>query len=221
LDRAENALRRTKNIFERGLKGWCRPGESVEARGGAPQQLRMATVFGSNRAAPKNGRRRLHRAALPGGSKYFHSMKNKSSVWCVIALTIGVLVAGLGYAEEAYTQTTQTKVILKTSVDTAGQPMVYPTNGTPEITGLLVEIPVGAQTGWHLHPSPCVAYVLQGEVTVEIENGVKPRFQAGDSFAEVRNLKHCGYNTGLVPLKILLFAIGTQGTPVSKAVSAK
>ena len=148
-------------------------------------------------------------------------MKNKSSVWCVIALTIGLLVACLGYAEEAYTQTTQIKVILKTSVDTAGQPIVYPTNGTPEITGLLVEIPVGAQTGWHLHPSPCVAYILQGEVTVAIENGVTNRFKAGDSFAEVRNLKHCGYNTGSVPLKILLFAIGTQGTPVSKAVSAK
>jgi quercetin dioxygenase-like cupin family protein len=148
-------------------------------------------------------------------------MKNKSSVLWVCALTIGMLAAGLGYAEEAYTRTTQAKVILKTSADTAGQPIAYPTNGTPEITGVLVELPVGGQTGWHTHPSPCVAYVLQGEVTVEIETGGKNCFKAGDAFAEVRNLKHCGFNTGPVPVKILLFALGTQGTPVSKPVSTK
>jgi len=59
------------------------------------------------------------------------------------------------------------------------------------------------------------------EIAVEIETGVKNSFKAGDSFAEVRNLKHCGYNTGSVPVKILLFAIGTKGTPVSMASSAK
>jgi quercetin dioxygenase-like cupin family protein len=148
-------------------------------------------------------------------------MKTKSSVLCTFALAVGILVACWGHAEEAYTKATQVNTILKTSVDTAGQQIVYPTNGTPEVTGMLVEIPVGAQTGWHIHQSPCVAYIMQGEITVEIETGVKNSFKAGDSFAEVRNLKHCGYNTGSVPVKIILFAIGTKGTPVSMASSAK
>ena len=35
------------------------------------------------------------------------------------------------------------------------------------------------------------------------------------AFAEVVNLNHNGTNTGSVPAKIILFAIGTQGTPVA------
>jgi quercetin dioxygenase-like cupin family protein len=121
--------------------------------------------------------------------------------------------------EDGYSKSVRANTILKTSADSAGQPIEYPNSGTPEISGLLVEIPVGQNTGWHIHPSQCIGYVLQGEIAVEIENGSRRTFKAGDSFAEVKNLKHCGYNTGSTPAKILLFAIGTKGTPVSKAAS--
>ncbi len=145
-------------------------------------------------------------------------MHNRSSVLRIGILITGLFVVGLCSGAEAYASNTQVRTVLKTSVDVAGQAIRYPTNGIPEISGVLVEIPVGAQTGWHLHPSPCVAYVLQGEITVEVETGAKNSFKAGDSFAEVRNLKHCGYNTGTVPVKIILFAIGTQGAPISTLV---
>ena len=143
-------------------------------------------------------------------------MNNNSFILRSVVLAVGLLAVGLCAGGEAYTTTTQVRTVLKTSVDVAGQAINYPTNGVPEITGVLVEIPVGAQTGWHRHPSPCVAYVLQGEITVEVETGARNSFKAGDSFAEVRNLKHCGYNTGTVPVRILLFAIGTQGAPISQ-----
>ena len=146
-------------------------------------------------------------------------MKYPKGTFYSLAFAASLVVASVCFGEEAYTKTTHTTTILKTTVDTAGQKIEYPKNGTAELTGVLVEIPAGAQTGWHVHESPCVAYVLEGEIAVELETGVTNHFKAGDSFAEVRNLKHCGYNTGKTPVKILLFAIGVEGTPVSKATS--
>jgi quercetin dioxygenase-like cupin family protein len=121
-----------------------------------------------------------------------------------------------GFAEQEYAPVVSVKPLLKSSSDAAGQPIVYPHSGTAEITGVQVEIPVGQKTGWHIHPSPCVAYVLEGEVMVEIENGTKVNYKAGDSFAEVVNLRHCGHNTGSIPAKILMFVIGERGVPISK-----
>lgn len=121
--------------------------------------------------------------------------------------------------EEAYPKAVVVTKLMKTGTDAAGQVIEYPKAGTPELQGLLVEIPVGASTGWHVHPSPCIAHVLQGEVTVDLADGRKNSFVAGDTFAEVVKLGHCGRNTGKVPVKIMLFVIGTQGTAVSAPVA--
>src|SRR5512132_2529923 len=43
--------------------------------------------------------------------------------------------------------------ILKTTNSWDDKPIVYP-EGKAEITGLLVEIGPGGETGWHLHPIP-------------------------------------------------------------------
>lgn len=128
-------------------------------------------------------------------------------------------VAGVR-AEEGYTAAVHVSTLLKTTKDSAGQTLHYPTETAAEITGVLVELPVGQKTGWHVHPNPCVAYILEGEVTVEVENGTKRMLQAGEAFTEVVGLRHCGYNTGTVPTKILLFALGTEGAPISKSTAA-
>lgn len=117
--------------------------------------------------------------------------------------------------EQVYQAAVQSQVLLRTETDSAGQKIVYPA-GNAEITGVFVTIPVGAQTGWHIHPSPCVAYVLEGEVTVQLEDGRKNLVRAGQAFAEVFNLKHNGTNTGKIPAKLVLFALGTKGAPVSE-----
>ncbi len=125
------------------------------------------------------------------------------------------IAASCGAAGDVYEASVKIQTLLKTSVDSAGQKIKYPSEGTPEVTGLLVEVPVGQNTGWHLHPNPCVAYIMQGEITVNYESGEGKRFVAGESFAEVVNLKHCGVNTGSVPVKILFFSIGEKGAPIS------
>ena len=123
---------------------------------------------------------------------------------------------GICRADEGYATAIKVETILKTSTDVAGKPIEYPKTGKPEVSGVMVEIPVGQSTGWHFHPNPCVAYLIQGQITVEDAMGTKRQFKAGDSFAELVNVNHCGYNTGDQPVKIVMFVIGEVGIPISQ-----
>lgn len=139
----------------------------------------------------------------------------------MVAACLVFLATGICSADEAYTASIKVQTLLRTSTDVAGQPIKYPEGEVPEVSTLLVEVPAGQNTGWHFHPHPCAAYILEGEVTVETDAGEKRRFVAGESFAEVVKLRHCGYNTGTTPVKILLFVIGKKGIPVSQKLEAQ
>jgi quercetin dioxygenase-like cupin family protein len=129
---------------------------------------------------------------------------------------IALLLPLVAAAEEGYTRSVQVRTLLKTETDAAGQPIQYAIGGRPEFTTVLVEIAPGEETGWHVHPNPCVAYIVEGEVVVETKGRGVRSFKAGESFAEVVNLPHCGRNTSAKPVKILLVVAGQQGTPVSR-----
>jgi len=118
-------------------------------------------------------------------------------------------------AADAYRNEITTQTILKTQTDSAGHKIAYPSAGTPEVSGVVVQIPVGKQTGWHIHTVPCFAYVLEGEVTVEWEDGSQHTIKAGEAFAEVVNLKHNGSNRGTVPAKLVMFVVGSKDTPIA------
>jgi quercetin dioxygenase-like cupin family protein len=117
-------------------------------------------------------------------------------------------------AEQVYHKEILVTPLLKTQTDSAGQPIAYPTL-PPEVSAVIVDFPVGKETGWHIHPSPCFAYVLEGEITVEFENGTKKVVKAGEAFAEVVNLRHNGSNRGSVPAKLVMFVAGSKDTPIS------
>lgn len=104
--------------------------------------------------------------------------------------------------------------VLKTTTSWNGEPIVYP-QGTAEVTGLVVEIAPGGETGWHLHPVPSFALMLQGTLEVRTRDGRVKRVHAGDAFAEVRNTWHNGRNVGTVPVKLVVFYAGAVGKPVS------
>lgn len=104
--------------------------------------------------------------------------------------------------------------ILKTQTTWDGAPIVYP-EGQAEVTGMLVEIAVGAQTGWHLHPVPSFAVVVEGELEVHLKNGMVKKLKAGDGLAEVVNTLHNGHNVGTVPVKLFVFYTGAVGSQLS------
>lgn len=100
--------------------------------------------------------------------------------------------------------------LVKTTTSWDGAPLAYPT-GTPEVTGVMIEIAPGAETGWHLHPVPCFAMMLQGTLDVALKDGRVNHLKPGDAFAEVVNTWHNGRNVGSDPAKLIVFYAGAQG----------
>jgi quercetin dioxygenase-like cupin family protein len=101
----------------------------------------------------------------------------------------------------------QSQENLSTTKTWDGTPIHYP-SGTSKVTGAIHTIPPGVETGWHLHPVPCFAFVLEGELVIELKDGRTKNLKAGDTLAEVIGTLHNGKNTGKVPLKIAIFYIG-------------
>lgn len=138
----------------------------------------------------------------------------KALVFCLLA------AAAAASADDGYRpQITVTK-ILQTTETSAGQTIVYPKVENPEVTAVLVEIPPGAETGWHKHPFPAYGYVLAGGLEVETEGGKSQRYKAGDAIAEMVNLLHNGKNTGTESVKLVMFVTGAKGLPFTVRPSA-
>lgn len=110
-----------------------------------------------------------------------------------------------------YAQSISIKPLLKTSTDSLGTPIVYPTNAPAEISAFLIEIAPGEKTNWHYHPIPCLGYVLEGAVQIELEDGSTKTYRAGEAIVEVINRPHNGSNPGDQPTRLVFFALGSTG----------
>jgi quercetin dioxygenase-like cupin family protein len=89
-------------------------------------------------------------------------------------------------------------------------PIAYP-EGQAQITGLMIEIAPGADTGWHQHPAPSFGVITQGTLEVTLRDGRVKRLQTGDALIEVVNTDHIGRNVGDVPVKLIVFYAGAVG----------
>ena len=74
-----------------------------------------------------------------------------------------------------------------------------------------IEIAPGAETGWHRHPVPSFAVILQGTLEVKLKDGRVKRLQAGEALIEVVNTDHIGRNICDIPVKLVLFFAGVVG----------
>jgi quercetin dioxygenase-like cupin family protein len=141
-----------------------------------------------------------------------------------IASCFGVAALALAcqttvFAREAPTPV-QASVVLKTESSWDGKSIVYP-EGKAQVTGLIVEVAPGAETGWHTHPVASFAYILEGELEVRLKNGATKQLKAGDALAEVVNTLHNGRNLGLTPVKLIVFYIGAVGQALTVTEHAK
>ena len=109
--------------------------------------------------------------------------------------------------------------VLTSSVASNGQPLSYLQTAQPEVTVLVVRVPPGGSTGWHQHPVPVYAYMLEGVLNVEIKGGRTYVFKKGDAIIEVMNTLHNGYNSGSEPASLVAFYTGAVG--VANVVKGK
>lgn len=99
--------------------------------------------------------------------------------------------------------------LIKTTTTWDGKPISYPTHEKAQVTALMIEIPVNGETGWHRHPVPSFAMIVQGTLDVMLRDGRVNHLKAGDPLVEVVDTAHNGRNTGDVPVKIMVFYTGT------------
>jgi quercetin dioxygenase-like cupin family protein len=71
-----------------------------------------------------------------------------------------------------------------------------------EIVQVLTEIPVGVESGWHVHPGEEVGYILAGTVEMKIDGAPTLLLHAGDPFlmppGQAHNALDVGPGTGMM-----------------------
>ena len=110
-------------------------------------------------------------------------------------------------------QATISMVSRDTETD-AGEPIRYLSTPNPEVTSMILSLPPGGKTDWMTHPVPGYVYVLEGQLTVEFEDGSRVTFKAGKGFMQARTKWHRGLNEGKQTMRFLAVFYGEKGTPV-------
>jgi quercetin dioxygenase-like cupin family protein len=87
--------------------------------------------------------------------------------------------------------------------------------GQPQITILRISIPPNTALDWHEHPMISAAYVVSGQITLEIRATRKRKtIYAGQALAESVATVHRGYTTNQ-PVELVVFYAGAVGLPLS------
>ena len=102
----------------------------------------------------------VNTSAGPSGVKARHLTQRLTVVTLLMAsLTTAALARDEGYYS--------VQELLVTGKTVVGENIQYPTTGAPKITVALVTVAPGAPAAFHRHPVPLVAYILEGELTVD------------------------------------------------------
>jgi quercetin dioxygenase-like cupin family protein len=134
----------------------------------------------------------------------------------VVAIVVGVFVVAGGAQAQAPIE--KEKDVTATNLVTSLGGFRGATTVPVVITGQVVEIKPGGQTGRQRHTVPSYIYVLEGDLVTNSfggpvgVNGVQYH-TAGQSYMDAPNVWHNHSNTGQAPVKYLLLFLSTPGAP--------
>lgn len=91
---------------------------------------------------------------------------------------------------------------------------------TPGREGVVArgEFNAGAAVPKHTHPGEEMAYILEGQVTLEIEGKPPATLKAGDVFFVPAGQVHAAKNAGTTPAKVLSTYVVEKGKPLATPV---
>ena len=134
--------------------------------------------------------------------------------YCLISVLVPLLWATSAPAGAADYQGGVSAIVLKkTTLTGNGQKIIYPATDKAEVTAMLVDVAPGAETGWHSHPIPVYAYVVAGNLDVELVGGQNITYHAGDVIIEIHNALHNGKNRSPEKVRLVVFYTGIEGVP--------
>ena len=125
-------------------------------------------------------------------------------------LLISFIVLGFVGSTTAQ-QAPKVSPVVKATATETGQKLQYPQTDKPEIESVLIEIAPGGESGRHMHPVPTYVYVVEGTLTVEMDDGSPREYAAGSGFLESVNTWHNGKNLGQAPVKALVVFVSEEG----------
>ena len=79
--------------------------------------------------------------------------------------------------------------------------------GNQEVRVVRATIDPKTAAGWHTHPTPVYVYVVEGELTMEVEGKDKKKYRAGEATAEPLNARMRVLNEGDTPAELVVFQI--------------
>lgn len=132
----------------------------------------------------------------------------------VIASGLLALLSSMGALALEETPAVKVTPLIKTTSSWTGKPIAYP-DGQAEITAMVIEIAPGAETGWHAHPVPSFAMVLEGTLEVTLKDGQTKRMASGEALVEVIDTLHNGRNVGKGTVRLVVFYAGAVGVPLT------
>lgn len=140
------------------------------------------------------------------------------SLRAALATTLSLFPFLLALPAHALDTSSTIKVtpLLKTASSWDGQQIVYP-EGQGEVTALVIELAANGETGWHEHPVPSFAYILEGDLEITRRDGSVKRLKPGDALAEVVNTYHNGRALNGKPVKLVVFYTGSVGKTLTVA----
>jgi len=83
---------------------------------------------------------------------------------------------------------------------------------------LVLFFAAGAVVPKHTHPGEEVAYILEGQVTIEVEGKPPVVLKAGEAFFVPAGTVHAAKNSGTGPAKVLSTYIVEKGKPLASMV---
>lgn len=129
------------------------------------------------------------------------------------ALAACALVAfASGYRMGAAREPIRVTPLFATGETILGESVTYPP-GKPKLTGAVIAMAPGQETGWHTHGVPLTGIILEGELTVDYGDKGKRTYKAGDALVESMVTPHNGTNTGSGPMRLFALYIGAEGLP--------
>jgi len=141
--------------------------------------------------------------------------------WMLSAATgVALLSIGTASAEEAspLPKGFSATPVLKSGKTADGDPLAFPQTQKPEIVSVIGTLEAKGQTALHRHPVPVFVYLLEGELSVQIEGQQDRRqYKTGEAFLEVVNKWHQAFNDSDQPAKVLVVFMGEEGKPTTEA----
>ena len=131
-----------------------------------------------------------------------------------ITLSVIALAVAAGWAAAQTPATPATPTVTRTPLLTRDLPMP----GAYVATLVEVELPVGAREGRHMHSGTLVAYVKEGNLTLDYEGKPTVTYKTGETFFVEPGKVHEGMNKGNVTTRLIATFVFPKDQPMTTQV---